>query len=251
MSRHVEQRWTYAILLQKILLTKIGHAYLLALQQICSRATENDMPALDYIGMMSTLEGNLHILFYQQKAQLLLPVNVINSREQVIYDIWCQSQREFIYHQQGRSGHQSSRNRTHLLLTSREGACQLPAAFAQLWQKRVDTFQVSSNCVCRPRSMGIRAQPQIFLDRQPPKEPPFLWYLHQAKLYDSLCPVVGDIPPCKHYASLPAWQQSRKHGQQRRFACAISPYQGNDLTTADLKRDIPEHLRLPIAATQP
>jgi hypothetical protein len=45
------------------------------------------MPALDYIAPISALEGNLHILFYQQKAQLLLPVNIIYSGKKVIHNI--------------------------------------------------------------------------------------------------------------------------------------------------------------------
>jgi len=42
------------------------------------------MAILYYIATIGTLEGNLHILFYQQKAQPLLPVNVIQGSENAI-----------------------------------------------------------------------------------------------------------------------------------------------------------------------
>ena len=96
-----------------------------------------------YLRVMISPKINFSIEdFTYQKNGNPLFVNLLNNIQHVVYDNRREPQRGFIQHKEARILHDSTCNRTHLLLAAGHGTSQLTSAFINLRKQIKAAFQI-------------------------------------------------------------------------------------------------------------
>ncbi len=127
-----------------------------------------DGPAgLKHIATVGQFEGFPDLLL-DEENRLSGLFQFSHGFQHLIHQFWHQTKRRFIEHQEFWTGHQSSSNGQHLLLTPAEGPALLEASLGQTRKEVIDFLQIPFHLFSIIEDVG--AQFQIFLNRKRSKD---------------------------------------------------------------------------------
>ena len=112
--------------------------HLRAVANLLALTLEDDPARLQDIRALAQVEREECVLLHQQDGDVLLVVESVQERDELLHDERRQAERELVDRERTRLSHQCSSDRNHLLLAARGASGRSIAEFVELRQERVD-----------------------------------------------------------------------------------------------------------------
>ena len=126
-------------------------------------------------------QRRLDVLLHEEDRHAT-PIDLAQDVEDGLDEARREAERRLVEDQERRARHERAPDRHHLLLAAREGAGDLPPAFSQNGEDRVDVLEPRRPSGPRARREG--AELEVLLDGHRAEEPPPLGHHGDATLHD-------------------------------------------------------------------
>ncbi len=203
------------------------------------------MAVLQHVTAIGELQRLVGVLLDEEDGHSLF-TQLFNGVEDLLNDNWRKTQRRFIQQQQARLAHQGAADRQHLLLTAGHGPRTLNTTLPQAREEFVHQLDTGLILVAVSEEAAHR---QVLFHRHAREDAtPFRDYRHRFT-HDSGGLPVGDVFAIKHNPTAGGARVAAQGTEQRGFARAVSPNQGDDFALIDMQADVVQRLDLAVVGT--
>ncbi len=190
----------------------------------------------------------MHDVLLDQEEGYSLCVDPADQREQFLDQEWGEAERGLVEDQELRFGHEAAADGEHLLLAPRKRAGPLALALGEPREDRKHPVAVP---VAVAAGAAVGAEIKVLAYRHVGKDAPALGHVDQPTRHDRLRLLALDRGIAEADAAAPGPHHAGDGAVEGRFAGAVRPQHGDDLTAPDDEVDPAQDLGRAIARAQP